>query len=1818
MTPVPPSLRRWSGARALIFAWVLGLGASGGPSAAGPIAGSAIVNQADGSGLDSLSGLGLADQSNVVRAIVQALDGLALVADRGVTAAPGSPVTFAHRLSNLGNYAEDYRLELANLGGDGFDLAGLALTQDRNGDGQVDAGDTPVALGGVVTLAPGASADLIVSADVPSAAPGLASALLRLTATGLARGTGASNTDTVRTPPVVPPPALAFYTANDYAQVARTARLAQPLYLEVAAPACDAGPASDSVRVLVASQLTGDREWFTAGETGAATGVFRVLPHVPTLDGAGAPAAIGDGALSTRRGDVVTATLYGCGAPSTEARVWIDPAGVVFDGRSNAPVAGARVALIDVLGAGNGGIPGGPAQVGANGAIATAPSEMVTDASGRFEFPRVQPSTYRLQVSPPAGYRFPSTVAPGALPPGHPIDPSGSYGGEFSTSLPDEPIRFDVPLDANSSVALFLEKRAGRDFAEVGDELDYTLSIANRGDSALAAVTLTDVLPAGFAYVPGSARSVPSAGTPERLADPAGGRGPRLAFSLAGLGARATATIRYRARVGPGALDGDGINRAVAASGTSISNTASAKVTVLGGVFADEATIVGSVFLDANRDRHRDAPEPGIAGVRLYLDDGTFAITDREGEFSFSGVTPRTHALKLDASTLPRGARLVALDHRQGASPGTRFVDLTRGELARADFAAAPAESAHVDSALLATLARRSRDPRLARGELERNVGRSASLLDPERPPGDPRAQPAAGVTTGERVLPLFAAGGEGASIAGGAGASERGAGPAADDAPAAPPGPSLEDAIASAGPQLEFIGLGEGDTLLARQIAVRVKGEAGLPFDLRVNGEEVPASRVGRKTALPARGIEAWEYVGVPLRPGVNVLDVEQTTPAGWVRDHASVRVVAPDRLARLELVVPAMVPADGHSTAGVRVRLVDRRGVPVTSSTVVTLESSLGRFEVEDVDAATPGLQTVIQGGERRIPLASPDEPGTARVRAAAAGLAAEAALDFTPELRPLLAVGTFEGVVNLSRFPRRAPLAAARPRTGFEAPLATFASERRDGRASAAAHGALFMKGRLRDDVLLTLGYDSDKPEGMRRFRDAQPDAFYPLYGDAAVRGYDAQSSGRLYARLDRRGASLLYGDFVTRGSGGERRLGGYSRSLTGVQTHVEDRRVTLDGFSSRDRARRRVEEIRGRGVSGPYAIAAAPFVENSERVEIVTRDRAQPAVVLRATGRARFVDYEIEPLTGRLVFKSPVPSLDADLNPVFIRVSVEVDGGGDPYWISGAEARVAISRRVSLGGSYVDDHDPGRPYELRSAFATAQLAPRTVLEAEVARSLEVGRGAGLGARFELRREDPGLEARLFGAATGERFSNPLAGFGAGRSEAGGRLSARLSARTRLNAEALFSADALGEERRGGLLASVDQTLSDAVRGELGLRVAGAARRAGAVPEPSLALRAKLSGQLPRHPSVSGYGELEQDVRERARRMAAVGGEYRFSARGRLYARHELLSSLTSAYALTASQRQLATVIGVDADLERERHVFGEYRVADALLGREAEAALGLRNAWRLRGGYRVGTSFERVSPLLGDASGPTTAVTGSLDYADGEACQGSTRIEVRSGRAGDGFLTTLAGACRLDRTWTLIMRNAISVTDERSRGNHARERLQFGFACRSPGADAWSGLGRYELRYDREAPGAGSSERRLVHVISSHATGRVDEHFNLSVAWAGKRAAERSDGFGSAAFAQWLHGRATLDLARGWDVGLTASGLFGDGLASRRHGVGAEIGRQVADGVWLSGGINRFGYDDQELTGEEYTRAGAYLRLRCKFDEDLLLGRPGAQK
>ena len=1764
---------------------------------------------------------------------------LVLEPDHQAHVGHGQHVTYTHFLTNRGNCTETAQALTGYLvdshASAGWVSAAYVDNPAAGGasiPGVIDPTDTQVTRGWSTTLAPGEMKRVLIDVLAPESKATQAKAVFDSNVTTLSVMSSGSGALTVNDTTSVDDQDIPQQTDNvirnftdaTYASATPWGVVGGNLWLRADAAACNADPGAAESRIVVITGPGGEREEVTAVETGLDTGLF----VVPALAVRSPPVVPGDHVLEGQAGDVYDVAVQGCGRTIATVVTLMAPTSAVFDSHDNRPVPGAVVTLVGASGAQ---CSASPAAVSGNPAT--------SDADGRFAFPPVPPGSYCLSVQAPNGYHFPSQVPWTLLPQGRNLNVTGltsggSYGNPFVAAAGGL-IVVDVPLDGIAQDGLFVQKDASRTTAEVGDFIDYTVRVRNGTGNALdrASVTLTDNLPAGFGYMPGTARRDAT-----RIDDPAGGQGPRLTFSLGALDRDAQATLTYRVRIGPGAMRGDGVNRAQAsyvANGTStVSNVAMAKVRVSGGVFSDQGFIVGRIYMDCNANGLKEHGEIGVPGVRILLEDGTYVITDGGGKFSFYGIDNRTHVVKVDRTTLPAGSRLEAISARNLGDGGSRIVDLKAGEMHRADFAIDGCADGVVREV-------KARVHNMATTDHLATMAGTRLLTQPTVIT-DVKALPASGLVATSTTTPLASAppivGGPAAPGAAFASlapaATPEHPGPAAGlaeskDKPSAVP---LEKLVPTLDNKLGFVGIADGDTLAFAQATVRVKGTAGSTLHLAVNGEEVSDKHVGKRSTLAEKQVQAWEYIGVALKPGENSLTVSQVDQFGNARGSQTIHVVAPGELAKVSLELPAAgAVADGKTPAKVVVRLADAHGVPVTSRTAVTLEASRGKWQAKDLDPMQPGTQVFVEGGRGEFGLEPPLEPGESRIVATSGTLKAEARLDFLPELRKLVAAGVLEGIVNMRNINTHA-LTPARASDGFEQELSHLSRDWNAGRTQAGARAAFYLKGKIKGEYLLTAAYDSDKDTQERLFRDIQPDEFYPIYGDSGVRGYDAQSTSKLYVRVDHQRSYLLWGDFTTASTSEARKLSNYTRSLTGVREHYENSRVSVNAFASRDTTRQVVEELRANGTSGPFQLGTQGALINSETVEIVTRDRNQPALVLSTVPQSRFSDYEIEVLTGRILFKAPVPSVDRNLNPVFVRVTYEVDQGGEQFWVVGVDGQVKVTDRVEVGGTYVKDKNPLAPFTLEGANATVKVGEGTYLISEIAHTENgVDEVKGNAGRVELKHASARLKAQAYVARTDKDFNNPGAYLSQGRGEAGGRFDYKLSKDTTIKGEALRTEDVTSGAVLDGASVTLQHQLRSGLTLELGMRHAAQKGTTSAVPpvegqptEQSVpdevtTAHARMTGPVPGVKGATMYGEAEVDVKDSQRKVLAVGGEYQLPDKSRLYARHEFISSISGPYALNQADRQNTTAVGVDSEYMKDGHLFSEYRIRDAMSGGDAEAALGLKNLWSIAPGVRLGTSLERVHAISGTSQAENTAIALALEYTGSDSWKGSTRLELQRGAAQETLLFTVGLAARVKDDLTALARNSYNVTRNRAdSGEHVIERMQAGLAWRDNDTNRWNVLARVEDRLENDTTQPGIALRTSTQLLSVNADWQLSRPFLVTARYAAKWSSDDSNGLATRYRAQAVGGRLTWEFAPRWDAGIVASALIGADASSRQYGVGFELGYLAATNLWVSAGYNFFGYRDADLSGADYTAKGPYVRVRYKFDESLLQGAAGADK
>ncbi|HET8747746.1 MAG TPA: hypothetical protein VFM98_19255, partial [Ramlibacter sp.] len=443
---------------------------------------------------------------------------------------------------------------------------------------------------------------------------------------------------------------------------------------------------AETVDVTVTT-AAGDSELLRLTETGPSTGVF--TGYISTAQGAVQP---GNCLLDIAGNQKITVTYVDTSEhrASISAGALIDPLGVVFDASTGQPVDGARVTIIDtatdkparVLG--NDGVSSFPSTVVAGSTVTDAGGTRYAFEPGRYQFPRLAPGTYRLEVEPPLGYRFPSATSDQAIQQlaGGPFFLGKGSRGESFTLVPGPALEMDLPLDPGPLGDVNILKTAGKATAAVGDSIPYTLAIGNRGKDPVPSLVIADQLPPGFRFQKGSARLD---GAP--LVDPqVSADGRSLQFAVGTLAGEGRATLRYLAVVGPGTPLGTAENSARAA-GRVTSNVAKATVLVQDELNRTRSFLVGRVSVAESCDSD-PASARGLGNVRVLLQDGTPIVTDANGNWHADNLRPGTHVVQLDTTTLPQGMELRNCESntRTAGRDFSQFVNLRGGTMWRADF----------------------------------------------------------------------------------------------------------------------------------------------------------------------------------------------------------------------------------------------------------------------------------------------------------------------------------------------------------------------------------------------------------------------------------------------------------------------------------------------------------------------------------------------------------------------------------------------------------------------------------------------------------------------------------------------------------------------------------------------------------------------------------------------------------------------------------------------------------------------------------------------------------------------------------------------------------------------------------------------------------------------------------------------------------------------------------------------------------------------------------------------------------------------------
>lgn len=1572
----------------------------------------------------------------------------------------------------------------------------------------------------------------------------------------------------------------------------------EPLYFEITAASANTDPAAIDSITVVLTTAEGDHETMAVFETAPDSGVFAGVIETLRIP---PPLAREDCRLSVGPESRITVAAMRPGSDATlisaDVSVLVDPFGVVFDSETGAPVDGARVTLMSVD-------TGARATVFAPDGVTPWPSSVVTgqtitDGAGRpnpmgpgeFWFPLTNQGRFRLVVEPPAPYTAPSTAPREVLarvsrPNGTPyVIRDGSFGDIFVLDNPT-PFEVDLPVDGPAG-DLGLVKTASRTRVEPGDVVFYTINVSNTDAGRIRrGVVLTDT-PSPWLRLRRDSIRVNGAPAPQAVTISPDGR--VLSVALGDLPAGTAARVTYAMSVRTDAPPGRAVNLATTRDALGRETRADATVEIARDGIADRMTIIGRIT-DGGCTLP-DAERRGIPGVRVMLEDGTFAITDADGRYHFEGVVPGTHVVQVAPMTLPEGGRFVdcTKSSRSAGSAISRFAIGQGGSLVVADF--------HADL------------PEAARAKL-------APLPAPEPAPA---AKSDAAAKKAEEPKES---------------------------------GPAVTDYLALGDGEDGFLAPAPDANPRAPAIKVAVRHRLGQTVQLFVDGKPVePLAFEG--TQNPENGTWAVsQWRGVALLTDKTVLEARIINSFGEVSKTFTREVFFTRAPAKVEFLrAQSNLIADGRTRPVIAIRVLDRNNRPLREGISGSFNLNAPYQSAEQIDrqqlnqltgTAPMAARWVVDGNE-----------GIAKIELAPTMVSGSLRLDFTfddgeikrrQELEAWIEPGDVEWtVIGLAE-----GTVGARSVADNMERAGRFDSDLGDD-----ARVALYAKGRVLGKYLLTLAYDSAKQrEDARVLGAIDPGAYYTVFGDGSARQFDAASRENLYVRIETATFYALYGDFQT--AFNQTRLASYNRTATGVMGEARVGGLKAQGFAAQIASRFQRQEIQGQGISGPYSLASRRILANSERVTIEVRDRFRPEQIVSSRTLTRFTDYDIDLLAGTIRFKFPVLSRDEDLNPQFIVIEFESDGTGEAAWNAGARADwTSENGAVRIGASAISDaglegtSGQTRRTDIGAVDLLARVDANTEVRAEIALSRREGETAQ-GWLAEVQHQTGSIDliayARQIDADYGIGQQNAVE---RGRRKLG--MDGRVLITDALSfTGSLWQDDSLTDTARrraaqGQLtltrqstnlrlgLVHFDDRLADGSNAASTVLEAGATQRlfdnklelsAGT----AVALGKAESADLPARHRLGARYAITQDVR--------LVGTYEMSNGERIDAR-QLRGGIEVA---PWQGGQVTTTLGQETMGENGNRSFAAFGLSQTLQLTQALTIDATLDSNRTLGGRPAASDL--VNPDQPAANGGQ--ITGNLLFEDftavtfGAAWRKdrwslTARGEVRDGETADR-MGALFGAIRQLGEGSLVG-SGITWTHSEAAGGATAEILDASIAfAHRPENSALAMLGRIEFRSDRitgavagEIGGGGgagrtaltvdgdATSRRLVGSLSTNFsprgrddTGAEVRRHEIGVFLGARHNLDQFEGTEFTGTAVLVGADARIGIGKLFELGASATirSNLTDNATSFAYS--PTIGVVPAKGMLVSIGYNIEGFRDGDFGPARNTDKGVFAAARMKFD------------
>ncbi|MEO1304045.1 MAG: hypothetical protein AAFV37_03640, partial [Pseudomonadota bacterium] len=1004
----------------------------------------------------------------------------------------------------------------------------------------------------------------------------------------------------------------------------------------------------------------------------------------------------------------------------------------------------------------------------------------------------------------------------------------------------------------------------------------------------------------------------------------------------------------------------------------------------------------------------------------------------------------------------------------------------------------------------------------------------------------------------------------------------------------------------------------------------------------LELNGLPVPGLNFAGRELTASRDAALSRWSGVDIQRGKNTFVAIRSDADGAEIDRIERDIWFVDQVDRATLVADqSILVADGRTKPLIAVRLEGANGQAVHEGRIV--EASvfepyrLAREAEEEFDSPVDAGFSAVSGirtganGIAYIELEPTLKSGRVHVQVPLQnGSIKDIEVWLEPEKRDWIIVGLAEAEGLISHI--------SGPGTHSADELSG------DGRL------AFFAKGVVKGDWLLTVAVDTAKRRGAadgELFDEIDPNAYYTLYGDRTWQNKNAESRYPVYVKIEKQTLQALFGDYETGFT--ETDLGRYSRRLSGLKADFDGDSVSATAFAAETNQRFVKDELAADGTSGPFMLRSAPLLRSSEVITIETRNRVRPDEVLQVRSLNRYIDYEIDYVTGELFFRQPISVTDETLNPNVIVVDYETADSGTRGVTAGLRGSVNLGTdRVKAGITLIHEDD-GSTREADASNLAAldvrvHLDPKTELRSEVAVSTVSANGA-----------DHHGEALLFEAihrtesvnVTGY-FREESEGFGLGQQASSTasirRLGAQISAeldvqdavdgsnrRVRSLEAQAYKETNLSQSATRSVADVIWQQESQTLGLQAGLRAVAEDFADTAAPRQSvLAIGGVRHAFVDQGLTVSAIVETpitatseNDDESTLFPGRTVFGLDKSLGRRATANIRHEITNGANASGENTVAGINWEPLAGT------KLHAASDMLTNES--GRRIGATVGVDQVWKVNDAWTLGGGFAQRANIDGDddpldvtpdaAFGPLedgvrSPLTQSDQYRSGyfgasyqtAGMAASGRLEARKSEQGSRIVAVLGGAREITKTLSFSGAARHQWNAQSGQANRKETDIRFGAAWR-PRGEGMTVLNRLDVGHTDEN---GTQEStKIVNNFAMNAM--VSKQTQLSVYHGIKHIKTTFEGARASGTTHLLGAELRHDITKRVDLGLQSTWVSSDASGTQTWSFGPSIGLSPDKNIWVSLGWNISGFDDADFEAAKYRNEGPYIKLRAKFDQ-----------